>query len=412
MVKSKVHNVKELLVHSLGEEIEVVDQNTFILTAPGEHYGSIMLGLDVTVKKNNGKEEVLNLVAKLIPQSEVLKIAFDIFVTFKKEVFAYTKTIPTLIALQKEKNVPKNKILDVFPKCFGARVCLDENKNQVDEDGVLIFENLKLQGYKTEDRLIGFDLDSARIVVQDLAKFHAVPLGLKLLKPEVFKEKVLPALIHNNGLEQLPPEVGMAFHNSIMYGAHNISELEHLLERLQYIVDDAFKNPYVNRPPPNEPWGTMAHSDFWVSNTMLLRGNDGKPLKNKIVDLQIMRYASAVRDLVFFLFTSVTNSVLNEHIDEFIKLYYDTFVDTLNDLNIDLNPFSWNAYLAELNEVAPTEVYHILIMLKPICTEKGKVQSSLEDFQDSDWSCKDLLGPNHRRKLRDTVLALDKKGWL
>lgn len=412
MVRSKVNNVGELLTKTLGDDIEVVDQKTTILTAPGEHYGSIMLALDVTVRKAGGKEQVLNLVAKLIPANEVLRIAFDIGVTFRKEVIAYTETIPALIELQKEYNVPEHQILDIFPKCYGARVSLDENKNQVDEDGVLIFENLKLQGYKTEDRLVGFDLEATNIIIQDLAKFHAVPLALKLLKPHVFDEKVQPCLVKNNGLEQLPEEVGLAFHNSIMDGAKDIPELQKYLTRLQEIVDDAAANPYVNRPPPNEPWGTMAHSDFWVSNTMLLRDNNGKAIKNKIVDLQIMRYASAVRDLVFFLFTSVTNSVLEKHIDDFIKLYYNSFIAVLNDFHIDLAQFSWDAYIKELNEVAPTEVYHVLVMLKPICTERGKVQNSLEDFQDSDWSRKDLLGPNHKRKLKDTVLALAKKNWL
>ncbi|KAJ8939871.1 hypothetical protein NQ314_010959 [Rhamnusium bicolor] len=391
----------------------VDDQETTLLTAPGEHYGSVMLALDVKIKNLKGKEDTLNLVAKLIPTNAMLRLAFDIYVTFKKEVIAYTLSIPALVELQKEYSVPEEKIIDdIFPKCYGARVSLDEKKDQVDEDGVLIFENLKLQGYKTEDRLVGFDLDGARIVVKDLAKFHAIPIALKLLKPNDFKEKILPSLVKNKGLEQLPEEVGRAFHDSIMEGAIEIEELRPYLGRIQKLVDYAAANPYVNRPPPNEPWGTMSHSDYWTSNTMLLRDADGKPIKNKMVDLQLMRYSSAPRDLIFFLFTSVINTVLEKHYDELIQLYYNSFVDNLKDFNLDLTPFSWDFFQKELEEVGPTEVYHVLVMLKPICTERGKVQNSLEDFQDSDWSRKDLLGSHHKNKLKDTVLAFVKRNWI
>lgn len=412
MVKSKVNNLRGLLSKSLGRSVEILEQKTSLLTAPGEHYGSVMLALEVKIKNPEGKEETLNLVAKLIPVNEMLRLAFDIYVTFKKEVFAYSESIPALIALQQEYNVPKEKIIDIFPKCYGARVSLDENSNEVDEDGVLIFENLKLEGYKTEDRLTGFDLEGARIVVRDLGKFHALPIALKLIKPQVFKEKILPALVQNKGLEQLPEEVGRAFHESIMEGAREVQELQPYLERIKKVVDYAAEHPFVLRPPPNEPWGTMSHSDYWTSNTMLLRDENGKPLKNKMVDLQLMTYNSAPRDLVFFLFTSVINDVLDQHYDELIKLYHESLIDNLQDFGLDLSPFSWEAFQKELNEVGPSEVYHVLVMLKPICTERGKVQNSLEDFQDTDWSRRDLLGPNHRRKLKATVLAFVKRNWI
>lgn len=408
MVRSKIRNLKAVLSTSLGDAIEVLEERTSLLTAPGEHYGSIMLALDVTVKRPDRKEEVLHLVAKLLPANEMLRIAFNVDVTFKKEVVAYLESIPTLIAFQREYNVPESKILDIFPKCYGARISID--KDQVDDDAVLIFENLKVQGYATDDRMVGFDLDDARVILNGLAKFHAIPIALRILRPEAFKKHIMPSLLKNTGLEQLSPEVGAAFHNAIMENAVLIPELEPYLDRVRRVVDAnalAFE-----KSPPNEPFATMVHSDYWVSNTMMLRDRNGKPIKNKMVDLQLMQYSSPVRDLVFFLFTSVVNSVLEEHGDELIKLYYEAFVDNLRDFDIDLKCFSWEEFSKELEEVAPTEVYHILVMLKPIFTERGKVQNSPEDFQDSDWSRKDLLGPAHKRKLKDTVMALARRNWI
>lgn len=412
MVKSKVNDLRGLLTKSLGSDIEIIDQKTTLLTAPGEHYGSIMLALQVTIKKS-GKEQKYDLVAKLIPANEMLRIAFDISVTFKKEVLAYTQTIPFITQLQRKYKVPEDHLFEkLFAKCYGARVCLDENKNEVDEDAVLIFENLKIQGYKTEDRLVGFDLAAAKIILRDLARFHAAPIAVKKLHPEEFQSKVIPTLAKNKGLEQLPIEVTLAFHNSIMEGAVEVEDLKPYLSRIQKIVDYTAANPYVNRPPPKELFGSMSHSDFWVSNTMLLKDESGVPISNKIVDLQIMTYSSIARDVIFFMFTSIINKVLDENYEDLLRTYYDSFVNTLKEFDLDVSEYTWEAFLQELDEVAPTEVYHVLVMLKPICTERGKVENSLEDFQDSDWSRKDLLGPSHRRKLKDTVLALVKRNWI
>lgn len=412
-VNSKVNNLERILSKSYREKIKVLEENYSLLTAPGEHYGSVMLAIETKIKRGDGKEEKKHLVAKLLPVNDLLRLAFDIYVTFKKEVVAYTQAIPALVEFQQENNVSKEKYMDnFFPKCYGARVSLNDETDKVDDDGVLIFENLKVQGYKTEDRLVGFDLDSAKIVVRDLATIHATPIALKLLKPKVFEEKIRPSLTQYKGFEVLPAEVGQSFHNIIMETAKDIEELQPYLADLQKVVDYFAVHPFVDRPAPTEPWGTMQHSDYWVSNTMLLRDESGKAISNKMVDLQFLCYSTAPRDLLFFLFTSVINSVLDKHFDELIKIYYDSFIDTIRDYNLDLTPFSWESFQNELNITAPNEIYHVLLLLKPICTEKDKIVHTAEEFVESDWSRKDLLGPNYRRKLRDTVIAFAKRNWL
>lgn len=410
MKEIQVRDLEGVLCDYFKGDIKLEDVKSKMLTAPGEHYGSIMLAIDV-IAKINGKKEKLNLVAKLIPASEMLREAFDIKVTFKKEVNFYLHALPALIQLQKEYKVPEERILDIFPICYGARVSLDKNKNEVDEDAVLIFENLKVQGYDTGDRFEGFDLQHAKLIVQDLAKFHALPIVLRKLKPNVFEQEVLPCLVQNYGLSRLPEDVKNAFRDSILKVGAEIPEIAHLVPRLKVIIQDAEEQLAKPRPPPKENYATIVHADYWVNNTMILKDENGNPIKNKIVDMQITQYESGIRDLVFFLFTSVTNTVLDEHYDEFLELYHKTFVNYLSDFKIDLEPYSWKKFLKEVDEIGPSEFHHIAFMLKPIFTEKGKV-NSLDEFQPSDWSRRDLIGPAHARKLRDTVLAYLKRNWL
>lgn len=411
MPQFEVKRLKELLSSTFGDDFEIIDQRSKMLTPPGEHYGSIMLALDVTIRRDSTQTvEELNLVAKMLPASEMLRTAFDVQVTFKKEIDAYVITIPALIDFQKEYNVPKERLLDIFPQCYGARLSIDQN--EVDDDAVLIFENLKVQGYDTGDRFIGFDYDHAKMIVQDLAKFHAVPIAMRIIDPDRFQAKIGPCIVKNSGIETLPEDVGSAFKDSILDTIVQIPECEPYVKIVEDIVmksEEDMKNK--NAPQLKSDYATAVHSDYWVNNTMVLQDKEGNPLKNKIVDLQIMQYDSALRDLVFFLFTSVINSVLDEHYEDLIKIYHETFVEYLSDFKIDLEMFTWEKFLEELEYIGPQEFHHVAFMLKPIFTEKGKI-NNLADFQPSDWGRRDLLGPAHKEKLKDTILAFAKRKWI
>lgn len=411
MPEIQVRHLKELIRGSIGEDFEILTQDQRMLTAPGDHYGSIMLALDVTIKRaSNNQPELLKLVAKLIPVSELLRAMFDVQVTFKKEISAYLDAIPALTDFQREYKVPEHRIIDIFPKCYGARINLNNNNGDVDEDAAIIFENLKCQGYETGDRFVGFDYAHAELIVQDLAKFHAVPIAMQMLKPEEFKRKVLPCSIKNDCFDKIPEEVGSAFHNSIMDGARQVPELEPYLSKIEKLIDIGV-NDMVKGSEPNKMFATVVHSDYWLSNTMVQRDKNGKPVKNKIVDLQIMQYSSCVRDLIFFLFTSVINDDLDKNYDKLIDIYCETFVDYLLDFGIDTRAYTKEAFRREIEDIAPKEFYHVGFMLKPMLTEKGKVES-FENFKSSDWCREDLLGDKHKNKLKQLVFSYKKRNWI
>ncbi|KAI4458977.1 hypothetical protein MML48_6g00020872 [Holotrichia oblita] len=411
MLEMEVKNLKELITSSIGEDFQIIAQSQKLLTAPGDHYGSIMQALDVTIKlSSQDKEELLRLVAKLIPASDLLRAMFDIQVTFKKEVSAYLDAIPALIDFQREYNVPENRILDIFPKCYGARINLNNNNGDVDEDAAIILENLKCQGYETGDRFVGFDYAHAELIVKDLAKFHAIPIAMQKLKPEEFKRKVLPCSVKNDCFDNVPEEVASAFHNSIMNGAKQVPELEPFLDRIEKLVEIGLED-MVKGSEPNNLFATVVHSDYWLSNTMVLKDDTEKPIKNKIVDLQIMQYSSCVRDLIFFLFTSVINEDLDENYDKLVDLYCDTFVEYLSDFKLDTKEYSRESFRKEIEVIGPKEFYHVGFMLKPILTEKGKV-ASFENFHTRDWCREDLLGEAHKRKLKQLIFSYQKRNWI
>ncbi|XP_060526482.1 uncharacterized protein LOC132702081 [Cylas formicarius] len=413
MSRSNVKKLEELLKRSWHHDVQVLREETKLLTAPGEHYGSIMLALDVKLgRRSSADTDDLHLVAKLIPSNEMLRNTFDVQITFKKEIFAYTQAIPALVAFQRKRKIREEKVLDkFFPRCLAARPSIDMNGGPVDEDGVLLFENLQVKGYTTLDRLVGFDFEASKLVLKALARFHAVPIAARHLQPEVFSEKVLPGLGPTKGFDEWPEAARKAFETPIEEGV-KAEELEPYAERIRAAIDRSKRVPWARRPPPAEPWGTMSHSDLWTSNVMVLKDEAGAVVDVKIVDLQMVKYWSCCCDLVFFLFTSVVNEVLDEHFDDLVKTYYDHFIDALSDYEIDLDRFAWNKFKDELDKAGKEELYHILFLLKPVCVERGKVTRNAEEFQDSDWTRQDLLGPVHRKKLIHTLLSMMRIGWI
>lgn len=174
----EIKNLPELLKPIIGERCTYITHTSKLLNAAGENYGSLMLSVDVELN-NDGKRKMMNMVVKLCPPNEWLRRMFATDITFQKEVKFYLQLVPTLYEFQLNHNIPEDNILNVFPKCLAARFNVNEKSDIVDQDAVLILENLRIEGYRTGDRMIGFNLEETEFVLKHLAYFHAVPLAYR-----------------------------------------------------------------------------------------------------------------------------------------------------------------------------------------------------------------------------------------
>lgn len=135
-------NLDQLLAPKLGLNRKII--NVDITRPPPKGFGSIMLKVKLTIQNENGQEEVLHLVGKKIPETNQQKEQFDIQNTFKKEVAFYEVILPTLRNFQKQEGV--RDVLDNFAEFYGARFSLDGRSEVVDHDGVMLLEDLSVEG--------------------------------------------------------------------------------------------------------------------------------------------------------------------------------------------------------------------------------------------------------------------------
>lgn len=200
-------DLKDLLSGKINPKFEILSHSMKNLTSLGDNYGSTMMALTVNVRHSETKEEkTFDLVAKMAPRDPMFFQMFQIPVTFCKESAIYTEVASELERHQDERKVPESLRLDAICACWGSRTNLTGPSNPLDNDAVLVLENLKVQGFKCGDRIRGLNQKDTEFVLRHLARFHAVPIAIRKLKPELFQEKFMPAL------RQINMEKGMPEH--------------------------------------------------------------------------------------------------------------------------------------------------------------------------------------------------------
>lgn len=189
-----------------------------------------------------------------------------------------------------------------------------------------------------------------------MAQFHAVPIALKLQKPEEFdkKIKVYMACFH--------PEPPKFDYGPVQLKISKILRQREFCVPLLPKIEDSVRHMFDLPKTFREPFATIVHRDMWVNNFML-KLEDGKVIRNKLLDFQAYTYSSPVKDLLFFLFTSVQFDVLRENLDNLLTFYHEQFTQTLSDLDCYTIDFSYDKFIEEIKHYGKQEIGHILSML-------------------------------------------------
>ncbi|XP_018569809.1 uncharacterized protein LOC108909861 isoform X2 [Anoplophora glabripennis] len=349
MSEHKIEKLQEVLSGYIKKSQIISDKKITNLTAPGENFGSVMLKLDITLKdEKDGTEEELHAVAKMIPARESQRTLFNIQVTFKNEI-----------------------------------------------------------GYGVVDRHVGFDLETAQLILKDLAAFHAIPLALKLRKPEVFESKIRPYLArfvrpsspHNEQLYSTFIEIFQESNKCVPW----MPKMKEVLK-----INETLQNA-----APREPFSTIIHGDAWVNNIML-KFQNRLPVGDKLIDFQICDYNSPAIDVFFFLFTSVQLSVLQDNFDGLIEFYHKHFISHLEKLKCDTAPFSLPKFLEEMKAATPFHLLHTIFML--LLVVFGKKEGSSIDFDpelllENDRVRANII-PAGKEKVWYLIHTCGTRGWL
>ncbi|XP_028140019.1 uncharacterized protein LOC114334183 [Diabrotica virgifera virgifera] len=392
---TQIKQLETLLRKQLTKKT-IKNVNISRLTEPGENFGSIMYKLDIVLSNNdNGTEEILQAVAKTLPDTELWRKIFNIQVTYTNEMAFYEIVLPTFLEFQRSLGI--NEVINCFAECLAVRKNLLENSDIIDDDAVIVLENLIPKGYNNIDRFKGFDLNTTKIILKDIAHLHAVALSLKLKDPKTFDEKV-KKYCH---VYEVPKE-----HNT------NNGFLKALIaenEECRQYVSRIHGWGEIAKSPPREPFATVVHEDLWTNNTMQ-KFENGQPIGNKLVDLQIYEYGSPAADVFFFIFSSIPLEVLKRHLDDLLHFYHESLTSLLKKHKCDLK-FSYDQFLEEMEFVSAYEFGHALLFhIIAVNGKKGGRESS-EEIPSEDKFLKYISQPV-KEKAWYMVKECVKRGWL
>ncbi|XP_030380551.1 uncharacterized protein LOC115628530 [Scaptodrosophila lebanonensis] len=391
-----------------GAELSLYESR--YLTKPGDNYGSIMLAINAKIVRDHGSVEELPLIAKLPPlTNDLYWQLFQPERTCISENAVYKYLAPELEKLQLEVGVLPSKLFDGFSRYYGSRISLDEQATTVDRDAVLVQENLTVRGYRPGNRHKAYDLAHTVLSLHYLAKFHALPIALRLKKPETYNKFVRPYFKKFNMNASMSAEAKNVMNEENLADIYTITNNNEIdvkrVQELQELFDAYQESADVD----DGPFTTIVHGDLWINNMMVKYDDVGVPTKLKIVDFQIAQYESLVHDLIFLFMSSVETSVLEQNYHNFLRIYHNVFIQTLREIAgvIDTNEYSYESFLAEVQRVAPIQIPHAIFMTKVIKADNKTIP---DDFKDVDFTVlsKNKGVPEVMEKLSD-IIKLAKK---
>ncbi|XP_049317347.1 uncharacterized protein LOC105229305 isoform X1 [Bactrocera dorsalis] len=392
--------------HLAGGELQ--SYSTRYLTKPGDNYGSCMLAIAAKIKRPNGLIEELPLIAKLPPVTNDLY--WQIFQperTCITENKMYEIVVPEIHLLQLEAGLSQDKLFDGLPAYYGSRISLDPNATKVDRDAVLVQENLQLSGYRAGNRHKMFDYVHAKLVLEYMAQYHALPIALRIKKPELFARTIRPYFnrfnMNTTMGDEMKNEMRSELREDLQLATNNNEEaINEILERFQVYDKWLEQSEAVDGL-----YTSLVHCDLWINNIMFKYDDSDQPTQLKFVDFQIAQYESCAHDIIFFLFSSVDSAVLEDNFESFLKIYYDAFIHNLEEMQINTDDYSYEGFLNEVRRVGPIEIPHPIFMTKVILADNSTLP---EDFKDLDMT---ILSKNRGlhtiTKRMEDVLRLAKK---
>jgi hypothetical protein len=232
--------------------------------------------------------------------------------------------------------------------CFSS--CVDG------ESAFIALENLNPYGYFTTSRQQSMDIHLCRLIMQTLGRFHGLSFVIRDQSPQLFEE-ITGVLEENYYAQRLKSWYNDFINIQIdvavdaiakTYGGTAIEE-----QAKKFLCDGSLYDKMVNLTHTRNRFSVIGHGDCWTPNfcihTTNLNGVD-IPVKAKMIDFQLARFASPAIDISFFIYSCTNDELRDQYYDDLLKTYHTSLCDLIRDFgsNAD-NLFSFSAFEVKKN---------------------------------------------------------------
>ncbi|XP_060533759.1 uncharacterized protein LOC132706432 [Cylas formicarius] len=339
----------------------------------GDGYTGTIVFVDVTAVADNDEVREYSLAIKIAKRPPTEAELFH--VAYVREMFVYDEILTSFLTLLRA-------TVDFMPRCWTTA--------STDTCDVIVFDNLKKQGYELHDKMKSMNVNHIRLAMKAYARWHGMSLALRYLHPETFRKiedtlsdegflKTIEGVWRNGKFDKV---VSFSRDRWVKVLEDDPDLLGKLQEKLGsqpvHVADYIFDPPVKNQTVVN-------HGDCWNNNFLFKYGGQDKenPLKIAMLDFQIAVLHSPVRDLTHFLYSCASEHELS-HMKEFIDLYYESMSDLLRQLGCDPDEVFPRSWLADHWRKYSRYSFVMGNLVINLCFGKAEV---FDDLSEMDLSC-------------------------
>lgn len=314
----------------------------------GDGFQSVMLRTVIVGKRHQNDNERLELVSKVPPALEVRRnLAAP---SFRQEILAYEKILPTLVGLQKNRQISDADGFYSIPKCYGTYSNKDTN------EFAIVLEDLRPRGFRMWNKFDSIDFSHMKLVMAEMGKYHALSFALRERNPELLKQYAEQCGGVYKAIAEYPQ--ADAYYEKAFDRAIGVLQDEDsaLIKKVEK-VRDSFRNILraVGTGELAEPFAVLNHGDFWNNNMMFdYHSSNGTVAKSVfIIDWQLGQYASPITDLTYYMFSSTEHGLRAQHWDIMLAIYHRSLTTLLSQLGCDAkNLFGYDDFVDQLKNFA------------------------------------------------------------
>lgn len=326
---------KELLEGVLGDGSTVLSVDAHRAVAKGENFLSLLFRTRVQYTTRDSEEpQELHLMVKGVPDGEFIQVFVEEVGVFRREMQIYEETLPRLYSFADARLGKKN----AFPR-------LSAEYFKTKRPDTLVLGDLKHLDFVMADRRNRLDFVHAKLVIENLARLHALSSAYDEANPGCFAQfdDRMFSEVNRERLEQfIPPQIkSLAEEIKKWEGfegiAAKLAALEHKhVDRLIDVCKRAEGGRLM-----------LIHGDCWVNNILFKYSENGEPEDIRFVDFQLTRQASLGFDLNYFIFSSLRTDVRVQHFDELLAIYCQTFQHWADKLHYTGPPLTLDEIIRE-----------------------------------------------------------------
>uniref|UniRef100_A0A336KVV2 CSON000421 protein n=1 Tax=Culicoides sonorensis TaxID=179676 RepID=A0A336KVV2_CULSO len=376
--------------------------------SPGSTKGDNYLGIVYRVLVKNSKPKLdkeLGFIVKMPPMHPQRREQFFARPCFLREINFYDELLPVFYRFQKEKGI--NIEIDGFhhiPTCYQT---LSEEFTEA-----LFMQDLKLDGFQMYDRCQEMTYDHALKAFETLAKFHAVSFAIKDQCPNdpAYKKAMESEDIWLARRGEKMMTEYMSGLSKRALGTLDLKIDAKIYERVETLLSEAYLDilEQVVDGSIAEPYAIVCHGDFWTNN-ILYKYEDQKPIEAYLLDFQIVRYATPITDLCYFIFTCTSAEFRKKYLEDLLKVYHKVLSTLLKKLGSDPEKvFPEKVFREDFKRFGKFGLL-MAIMLLPIFVAPSNETPDLEEAAVKMADGKDITQMNDDKTSEATMLAYNKR---